>query len=694
MAMMARMRSLAPWFMLTVGGIFILFMVLSDSKVTGYFQKSQQNVGSVDGEDITYQEYSSLVDRAKKNQEQAGQTIDESQMDFFRDQVWDAMVIQKLLDKKIKEFGIVVTDDEIREALMGPNPPADIKQQFTDSTGTFNRQMYEAAMKDPRNKQIIVAVEDRERQRLIQQKLQSYVSASVTVSESEALDNFLKQNIKMKTDYVMVNSSTIPDADIKVTEDDFKKYYDEHPDEYTQVAERKLKYVLFRRQASQADSMSIKKNLEAIVTKLKADTASFKTYVQIYSERPYSKDTVGMSTLPQQARDVLVKASNGQIVGPVDANGEYVVYRVVNKVKSKNELVKASHILVKSTGNDKADLQKANDIYNQITKGANFEAIAKEKSDDGSKVKGGDLGWFGKGQMVKPFEDACYSGKIGVVQKPIKTQFGYHVIKVTDRSNQDFVLEKIVNKIQISATTADQQYQDAQDFQYIAKKEGFENEAKLMKYAVLETPAFDEEVQAIPGLGMNAALKVFAFDNSEGSVSDIFKVNAGYVVATVSNIVKPGIKKYEDVKAQVKNTVLAKKKLEKAASMLVNVRSKMGDYGDANIAKTVCPSAKVDTTAEFTNTGFVPGVGREFAFSEYSSKGEINKWSRPIKGSLGAYLIRVKSRTNFDKQQYETQKLNLMQQILQNKKQRYFSQWVQDLKKKADIVDNRYHFFR
>jgi len=694
MAMMARMRSLAPWFMLTVGGIFILFMVLSDSKVTGYFQKSQQNIGSVDGEDITYQEYSSLVDRAKKNQEQAGQTIDESQMDFFRDQVWDAMVIQKLLDKKIKEFGIVVTDDEIREALMGPNPPADIKQQFTDSTGTFNRQMYEAAMKDPRNKQIIVAVEDRERQRLIQQKLQSYVSASVTVSESEALDNFLKQNIKMKTDYVMVNSRTIPDADIKVTEDDFKKYYDEHPDEYTQVAERKLKYVLFRRQASQADSMSIKKNLEAIVTKLKADTASFKTYAQIYSERPYSKDTVGMSTLPQQARDVLVKASNGQIVGPVDANGEYVVYKVVNKVKSKNELVKASHILVKSTGNDKADLQKANDIYNQITKGGNFEAIAKEKSDDGSKVKGGDLGWFGKGQMVKPFEDACYNGKIGVVQKPIKTQFGYHIIKVTDRSNQDFVLEKIVNKIQISATTADQQYQDAQDFQYVAKKEGFENEAKLMKYEMLETPAFNEEVQAIPGLGMNAALKVFAFDNSEGSISDVFKVNAGYVVATVSNIVKPGIKKYEDVKAQIKNTVIAKKKLEKAASMLVNVRSKMGDYGDANIAKTVCPSAKVDTTAEFTNTGFVPGVGREFAFSEYSSKGEVNKWSKPIKGSLGAYLIRVKSRTNFDKQQYESQKLNLMQQILQNKKQRYFSQWIQDLKKKADIVDNRYHFFR
>ena len=71
MPMMARMRSLAPWFMLTVGGIFVLFMVLSDSKVTDFLHSQKQNVGSVDDEDVTYQEYSSLVDRARKNQEEA-----------------------------------------------------------------------------------------------------------------------------------------------------------------------------------------------------------------------------------------------------------------------------------------------------------------------------------------------------------------------------------------------------------------------------------------------------------------------------------------------------------------------------------------------------------------------------------------------------------------------------------------------
>ena len=280
MPMMARMRGLAPWFMLTVGGLFVLFMVLSDSKVTDFLSSQQQNVGSVDDEDVTYQEYSSLVDRARKNQEEASkQTIDEAQMDFFRDQVWDALVTQKLINKKIKEYGIVVTDNEVREALLGPNPPAQLRQQFTDSTGNFNRQLYETALRDPRNKQIVITVEEQIKEQLIQQKLQNYVSASVIVSDEEAKDQFIKQNIKMKANYVWIDLNTIPDTDIKVSDDELKKYYDDHAEEFKQVAERKIKYVLFNKLASKDDSLSVKKNLESIVTKLKNDTVSFKKYV-------------------------------------------------------------------------------------------------------------------------------------------------------------------------------------------------------------------------------------------------------------------------------------------------------------------------------------------------------------------------------------------------------------------------------
>ena len=160
MGTMSRMRSLGPILMLTFGVVFVLFMILSDSKVTDLIGRQKQNVGSVDGDDITYQEYSTAVDNFRKRQEQSGQTLDESQMDYFRDQVWDYMVSQKLLDNKIKEYGIIVTDDEVRNALLGTNPPAMLKQQFTDSTGKFNRQAYDNAMRDPRNKKVVIEVEE------------------------------------------------------------------------------------------------------------------------------------------------------------------------------------------------------------------------------------------------------------------------------------------------------------------------------------------------------------------------------------------------------------------------------------------------------------------------------------------------------------------------------------------------------
>ncbi|MBI5807279.1 MAG: peptidylprolyl isomerase [Ignavibacteriales bacterium] len=694
MGMMARMRSLAPWFILTVGGLFILFMVLSDSRVLDFTRTQSQNVGSVDGEDISYQDYSNTVERLRKQQEQAGQQISEEQMDYFRDQVWDMMVTQKLLDKKIKEFGIVVTDDEVRDAIMGPNPPADIRQQFTDSTGTFNRQAFESAMRDPRNKQILITIEERERQRLTQQKLQNILFASVTATENEAYDNFIRQNIKMKAKYIAIDPNTIPDSDVKVTDEDLKKYYDEHAEEYKIENQRRIKYVLFNRQPSQSDSLIVKKNLEAIVAKLKADTASFKSYVQSYSEQPYKKDTVAMTTLPAESRDVLMKANKGDIVGPVKTYEGYVVYKLVDKVASKNEMVRASHILIRSTGNDAADKQKIDEIYNELMKGANFEQVARTKSQDGSASQGGDLGWFGKGQMVKPFEDACYSGKIGQIQKPIKTQFGYHIIKVTGRSNQSFVIEKIVNKVTISATTSDKIFQDASDFAYVAKENGFESEAKALKYSVIETPPFNEEAAAIAGLGINKALVKWAFESSVGEVSDVFRFPAGYAVAMVSEIIKPGMKSFDEVKASIRSNVLRMKKLEKAVEIAKNIKSKIGDSGDPQIATSVWASAKIDTTGEFNSSGSIPKLGREYAFAEVALKADLDKWTSPVKGTNYAYLINVTYRTKYDPQLFAFQKEAIKKELINNKRNIYLGQWVEQLKKEAKIVDDRYKFYR
>ncbi|MEG8990068.1 peptidylprolyl isomerase [Ignavibacteria bacterium 4148-Me] len=696
MAMMARMRSLAPWFILLVGGLFVLFMVISDSRVLEFLGQRSQNVGSIEGEEISYQDFSNMVERAKENQERmTGQQIDESQMDFFRDQVWDAIVTQKLLQKKIKEFGIVVTDDEVREALLGPNPPEELRRQFTDSAGVFNRQLYEQALRDPRNKQIVLYYEDLIREQLQQQKLQEYLFASVVVGDEEVKEHFIRQNIKMRADYVLVNVNTIPENEIKISEDELKKYYNAHKEDYKIEPSRKLKYVLFRRLPSKSDSIGIKNNLEAIVAKIKSDTASFKSYVQIYSDQPYRRDTISITALPVEARDILLKSNKGDVIGPIATYEGYVVYKLIDRVKSKNEAVRASHILVRSTGNDKEDLDKANQIYNELIKGADFATVAKSKSNDpGSASNGGDLGWFTKGQMVKEFEEACFKGNIGVIQKPVKTVYGYHIIKVTGKLNEDFVIEKIVNKIQISGSTLDKLYQDASDFAYVAKENGFESEAKLMKYDVIETPPFTEDAIAIPGLGVNKALVKWAFENGLGEVSDVFKVPAGYVVVKISDVTKAGFKDFNEVKNIVRAKVLQEKRFEKALSIAKQIRAKLGDNGDKQLALTVWDKARVDSTAEFTSAGSIPNLGIEYAFADYALKGELNKWSQPVKGNMGVYLINVRYRTKFDTNTYELQKLAIRRELAQNKKAYLLNLWLQEIKKQANIVDNRHLFYR
>src|ERR1035437_7529469 len=246
MAMMARMRSLAPAFILSVGALFVLFMILSDSKLMEIFGAHGNNVGSVNGKDITYAEFTKAVEQQKENQKnQSGQDIDEDNMDQFCDQVWDAVVTQDLIAEQVKKFGITVSDEEIKDVILGDNPPQFLKQNFVDSTGRFNRQAYDQAIMDPRNKQPLIQAEEYVRQNRLNEKLQSLLLASINVGENEIRRKFEDQNINMNTQFALVDVNQFPDADFKITDDDLKKYYDNNTDKYHIDAQRKLKYINF-----------------------------------------------------------------------------------------------------------------------------------------------------------------------------------------------------------------------------------------------------------------------------------------------------------------------------------------------------------------------------------------------------------------------------------------------------------------
>ncbi len=669
-------------------------MVISDSNVLEAIGGRTNDVGSVNGIDISYQEYQLAIERQRETQkQQTGNDIPEEQFDQFREQVWETLVTEKLIEQEVQRLGITVSNQEIKDIILGDDPPAFLKQNFIDSLGRFNREMYEEAIFNPQNEKILLQAEEVVKQTRYREKLQSLLEAGITISEAEIKRKFIEQNVFMDAQYALFANALFPDSVLNITEKDLRNFYDANPDKFKINAQRKLSFVLFRNEPSNADSMLVIKNLENVKRMAENDTSDFKYFADIYSETPYSIDTFTVSGLSNQAIQALKSAVKGSIVGPVPSpRGGYELYHLLNVIPTSEKSIKASHILVSQMGDDAANLAEANRIYQELKNGANFTQTAKKYSKDpGSVNNGGELGWFGKGMMVKEFEDACFSAKVGEIQKPIKTSFGYHIILVTDQSNNKYVVERINNAIKESATTRDAKFTAANDFSFLAKKNGFEKEAELMSYQIQQSANFAQKSVSIPGLGSNKRLIAFAFENSLNSVSEVHKLPNGYVVAKISEVISDGLEKFEDSQPKIRQLLVIEKQYEKARELATEVMKKAGN--DLNKVSQIDSRIQVATTGRFNSITSIPLIGKDNAFIYTSLDMKVGETSGPVRGLRGYFIIHLTDKTPFDSTAYQNQAGVLRNSLIQEKKTASLNAWLSEIKDKADIVDNRHLFY-
>jgi parvulin-like peptidyl-prolyl isomerase len=693
MGMMGQMRNLAPAFIITVGALFVLFMVISDSNVLEALGGRTTNVGTVNGDNITYQEFQLALERQREaRKQQTGEEIPDEQLDQFRDQVWDALVTEKLIQQEVERLGITVTDQEIKDIILGEDPPAFLKQNFIDSLGNFNREMYEDAIFNPQNEQILLQSEEMVRQSRYREKLQSLIEAGVIVSEPEVRRKYLEQNTFMNAQYALFANSLYPDSLLNLTDEDMKEYYDENIDKFKVNATRKISFVLFRNQPSHADTMTTIRNLENVLKMVESDTANFKYFVGIYSEQPYSIDTLDVTSFSNEAFQKVKEAKESDIVGPVPSPQGFELIHLLDFISSSEKFVKASHILISQQGDDEKNLEEANRIYNELKAGADFYQTAVQYSKDpGSGKNGGDLGWFGKGMMVKEFETAAFSGKVGEIQKPIKTQFGYHIILVTDQSTNKYVVERIINKVQESAATRDANYTAASDFAYLAEKNGFEKEAELVGYNIQQSANFTEKSASIPGLGASKQLIKFAFENGLNSISEVHRLPTGYVVAKITEVIPEGVESFEESKTKVRQLFSVEKKYNKTHDLAVEVMKKTGN--DINKVSEIDSRIQVGTTGRFNSTTSIPTIGKDNAFIQTALSLNKGETSEPFRGLRGNYVIYLTEKTDFDSTTYKNQSSLIRNNLIQEKQNAALNLWLTELREKADIEDNRYMFF-
>lgn len=342
---------------------------------------------------------------------------------------------------------------------------------------------------------------------------------------------------------------------------------------------------------------------------------------------------------------------------------------------------------------------EAREIAQLLQQGSDFEEFAREYSkDQGTAEKGGDLGFFGKGAMVKPFEDAAFSAKIRDIVGPVQSQFGLHIIQVLARKQEagetQVHARHILLKFETGSDTYDDLKNQAQDlYEEIHRTKGkyFKEAVDRIGLTVQETPFF-QKGRFIPGIGMAGRLNFEVFNNKKNWYSEPMYADENMVLFQISEIQKEHFKPLEEVKSQIRAKIEQEKKKDEAA-MLCHKASQKIQSGKDMETISLEDSIKIEETDLFSLQSYISKIGRDAKFSGAAFRLHPGEISGPIEGERGSYIIRVTEKKEFDESTFESVKESKMQTLLQQKQQRAYMAWYNELQEKAKIQDFRDQFF-
>ncbi len=701
MPIMAKMRDNLPAILLSLVILFLLTIVLDwGMDITGRHRSNgfaREPIGIVNGEEITYQEFNQALEFEIENfKQRTGNDPDDFMLEQLRNQVWEQLVTRKLIEQEIKKLNLTVTDEEITDwVLNSPETlPEPVKRNFVDSTGKIDRVLLERALKSttPQARQFWIEVEKFLKAQKLTEKLQSRLLASVLVSEGEIRERFEKQNTRYEIKYVSLDPNRFSKEIIEPTDDEIKEYYRNHQDEFRIQETRRLKYVLFSDMPSAEDTASVLRELENFKQQA-MQGADFVELVKNYSEAPFSDVFFKHGELLPEIENEIWDKKVGEIVGPLKASDGIHLIKILDERKGSDTFVRASHILVPIARDTAESYNLAKDILNLAKKGEDFAKLAATFSvDQVTASKGGDLGWFGKGRMVKEFEEACFKAKPGEIVGPVRTQYGLHIIKVIAKDNRELKIADIKLGVRASSETIESQRKRAEDFSHTVSGKKFVQEASALGLDIKTTPPFTKD-SPIPGIGFNKTISDWAFSNKLGSVSPVFKIRGGFAVFTISEIKEAGIRPLEEVREAIKVRVRREKLKDKAYNYLENLRTKLNKNEGLESITKLDSTLEVKTASGFTLSGGIPGIGTDENVLGKLIDMKPNEISQTIKGNSFVYLIQLVNKTPFDSSAYKSQHETLKQQIYNEKKNTLFFSWIDNLKKNAKIVDNRSLYF-
>ena len=676
MAVLGKIRQRSIFLILVIGMALFAFVI------SGVFDGSSSNAGPTDpiavvnDEEIDVTFFRQMVEQTERAYKYS--TLQSVNL------VWNQALRNTIFDQEFKKLGIDAGKDQLEQIISSDeavinNPNFQNEAGFFDF-GIFTDYIAQMRVQEPAayenwkaQEQSIIGVA---KQRIYLDLIKA--SGGMTEAEAKALYHFENDNINIE--YVQVPFDIIPDSLVTVTDAEVKQYIKNHEQEYERAASRNLQYVSFNEAPTEDDLAAIRLRIEGLkderiayndVSKLTDTIEGFRMtkniidFVDRYSEIPFDSVYRPRGEYNNEYADILFGLDVGEVFGPYRDGRFFKISRLLDR--KENASLRASHILIAFEGATRAPAtvtrakeearREANRVLRLARRGNdNFEELAREYSDGPTKNRGGDLGFFQEGQMATEFfnfVDKNRVGRIGLVE----TEFGFHIIKVTDKddlaliadvANEAIASDQTANEVFRSATKFEMESNDLNDFIAVAEKNNYE---------VRPVKQVTELEENMPGLFNQRQIVRWAFDD-DTKVGDIkrFSLTAGggYAVVQLTAVNQKGLATVDEVGFQVRRKIIQDKKAALIKKQFQDIDSleTLAENEDLTLETASAINQKNPTLVGAGNEPYV--VGAAFAMEE----GAV---SELIQGELGLYKVKLLKKntaeTLDDYQQYNKEYL-------------------------------------
>jgi len=680
----------------------ILFLVGGDilgpnSVILG---RNRTEIGEIAGEEINREEYVQQIEELKDNYTlNFGRNPSESDMISIRQQAWDYLIVKKAFQKEYKKLGLQVTEEELVDMVQGKNIHPDLIQAFTNpETGVFQREQILSFLQNinnlpPQQQAAWYIFESNLEPSRLRIKYDNLLVNTNYITEAEAQQQYQIENNIAEVKYVYIPYYTISDSLIDITDDDLKKFLNDHKNEYMVEDGRTINYVSFPVIPSSEDTLYAKEEIDDLAYELQTiEDDSIFARINTDGNNPFGTYNIGQ--LPVRIRDNYSELKGNEIIGPYLLSGNYVVHKISDIIEDSLFHARASHILIRPQSENQGDKStaraKAQDLLGQLQKGANFALLARNNSDDPSASSGGDLGWFDENRMVKPFSDAVFSSNSeGLIPRVIETEFGYHLINITGiKNNNLFKVATIEREIMPGDATRNEAFRRADYFASLtANLEEFEKNAAADSLVINEAENIGKNDRRITGLGDAREIIRWAYaDASIGEVSEVIELDNNYVVAVLIDKTLKGVASFKDVRDQILPKVKNQFKAEIIRQRLATLEGTLDEIADqyGEDASVFSNSELKLSSNSLPSVGFAPkAIGTAFSLEE----GEISK---PIEETDGIVVIQLNS---FIRSPEIADYTSYINQLKQRRVNQTSYQLAEAIREYADIVDERYKFF-